>query len=47
MKGADKASAMVVWDRRDYIQKAENQLSYKEIYEEVSSDLQPFIEAIN
>ena len=39
IKGADKKSAVVFWDRRDYIQKVENQLSYKEIYEEVSSDL--------
>ena len=26
IKGADKGSAVVVWDREDYIKEAENQL---------------------
>ena len=40
IKGADKGSAVVVWDRDDYIQEAEKQLGDKEIYEEVSNDPQ-------
>ena len=47
IKGADKGSAMVVWDRDDYIQEAEKQLGDKEIYEEVSTDPQPLIDAIH
>ena len=33
-------SAVVVWDRDDYIQEAEKQLGDKEVYEEVSNDPQ-------
>ena len=29
IKGADKGSAVVVWDREDYIKEAENPLSHK------------------
>ena len=38
---------MVVWDRDNYIQESEKQLSDKEIYEEVSNDPQPLIDTIN
>ena len=44
---ADKGSAVVVWDRDDYIQEAEKQLGDKEIYEEVSNDPQPLIDTIH
>ena len=47
IKGADKGSAVVVWDRDDYIQEAEKQLGDKEIYEEVSNDPQPLINTIH
>ena len=35
IKSADKGSAVVVWDRDDYIKEAEKQLGDKDIYEEV------------
>ena len=36
IKGADKAgSAVIVWDREDYIKEAENQFGDTNIYEEV------------
>ena len=38
IKGADKGSAVVVWDREDYIKEAENQLGDTNIYEEVPND---------
>ena len=38
---------MVVWDRDDYIQKAEKQLSDKEIYVEVSNDPHPLMNTIH
>ena len=38
---------MVVWDRDDYIQKTEKQLSGKEIYVEVSNDPHPFMNTIH
>ena len=47
IKGVDKSLAVVVWNRDDYIQKAEKQLSDKEIYEEVSNDPQPLIDTIH
>ena len=47
IQGADKGSAVVVWDRVGYIQKAEKQLGDKEIYEEVSNDPQLLIGAIH
>ena len=46
-KGADKGSAVVVWDRDDYIQEAENQMGDKEIYEKISNDPQPLIDTIH
>ena len=38
IKGADKGSAVIVWDREDYIKEAESQLSDKTVYEEVFGD---------
>ena len=47
IKGANKVSAVVVWDMDDYIQEAEKQLDNKEIYEEVSNDSQLLIGTIH
>ena len=47
IKSADKDSAVVVWDRDDYIKEAEKQLGDKEIYEEVCNDLEPLISTIH
>ena len=38
MKEADKGSALVIWDKKDYFIEAEKPLSCKETYEEVLSD---------
>ena len=47
IKSADKGSAVVVWDREDYIKEAEKQLDDEEIYEEVSNDAAPLLKIIN
>ena len=47
IKSADKGSAVVVWDRDDYIKEAEKQLGDKEIYEEVCNDPEPLISTIH
>jgi len=39
IKEADKGSAIVVWDRNDYLQEAEKQLEDREVYEEISGDV--------
>ena len=41
IKSADKSAAVVVWDREDYIIKAEKQLGDEEVYEQVSNDAAP------
>ena len=41
IKGANKGSAVVVWDREEYIKEAENQLGDTNIYEEVPNDAKP------
>ena len=46
IKGADKGSAVVVWDREDYIKEAENQLGDTNIYEEVPNDAKPLMNII-
>ena len=46
IKGADKGSAVVVWDREDYIKEAENQLGDTNIYEEVPNDANPLMNII-
>ena len=38
IKEADKGSAVVVWDREDYLREAEEQLSDTQVYEEVESN---------
>ena len=38
IKEADKGSAVVVWDRKDYLKEAEKQVGDKETYQEFSSD---------
>ena len=35
VKEADKGSAVVVWDREDYLREAKSQLSDKDVYQEV------------
>ena len=47
IKSADKGSAVVVWDRDDYIKEAEKQLGDKDIYEEVCNDPGPLISTIH
>ena len=47
IKSADKGSAVAVWDREDYIKEAEKQLGYKDIYEEVCNDPEPFVSTIH
>ena len=37
IKGADKGSTAVVWDREDYIKEAKKQLGDSDVYEELSS----------
>ena len=39
IKRADKGSAVVVWDREDYLKEAESQLSDESVYEEVFGDV--------
>ena len=38
IKGADKGSVVVVWDREDYLKEAYRQLDGKEVYEQFSDD---------
>ena len=38
IKGADKGSAVVVWDREDYLKEVHKQLADEEVYEEVTND---------
>ena len=47
IKSADKSSAVVVWDRGNYIKGAEKQLGDKDIYEEVCNDPGPNISTIH
>ena len=47
IKAADKGSAVVVWDREDYIKEAEKQLEDSDVYEEVPDDPEPLISTIH
>ena len=47
IKGTDKGSAVVVWDREDYINEAEKQLGDRNVYEEVPDDPEPLISTIH
>ena len=38
IKGAEKGSAVVVWDGEDYLKEASKQLENKDVYEEVQND---------
>ena len=38
VKESNKRSAVVVWEREDYLQEANSQLSHKDIYREVKGD---------
>ena len=46
IKGTDKGSAVVVWDREDYIKEADNQLGNTNIYEEVPKGAKPLMNVI-
>ena len=47
IKSADKGSAIVVWDRDDYIKEDEKQIVDKDTYEEVCNDIKTLISAIH
>ena len=47
IKGADKGSAVLVWDREDYIKEVEKQLGDSDVYEEVPDDSEPAISTIH
>ena len=47
IKSAHKVSAVVVWDREEYIKEAEKQLGEEQVYEEVSKDAAPLLKTIN
>ena len=47
IKSTDKSATAVVWDREDYIIKAEKQLGDEEVYEEVFNDAAPLLKTIN
>ena len=38
IKEADKESAVLVWDRKDYLRVANSQFSDKDVYQEVKGD---------
>ena len=38
IKGADKGSVVVIWDREDYLKEAYKQHEDREVYEGVSND---------
>ena len=46
MKEADKGSAVVVWDREDYLTEANGQLSDKDAYREVKADAEDLLKDI-
>ena len=47
LKGADKGSAVVVWDREHYIKEAQNQLGDTDVYEEVPDDPEPLLNTLH
>ena len=46
IKGADMGSAVVVWDREDYLKEAYKQLEDRYVYEKVLSDCSIIIDTI-
>ena len=47
IKSADKGSAVVVWDRENYIKEAKKQLGDSDVYEKVPDDPEPLISTIH
>ena len=47
IKSADNGSAVIAWDREDYVKEADKQLGDEQVYEEVSNDAAPLLKAIN
>ena len=47
IKGADKGSAVVVWDREDCIKEAEKQIGDSDVYEKVPDDPEPLISTMH
>ena len=46
IKGADKCSAIVVWDKHDYMKEAGKQLGDSDVYEEVPDDPETLVSTI-
>ena len=46
IKEADKGSAVVVWDRDDYLREAKNQFNNKNVYKELTGDVKGPLEKI-
>ena len=46
IKGADKGSAVIVWDREDYIREANGQLEDDSIYDEITNDPLPALKEV-
>ena len=46
-QGADESSAVVVWNKEDYLKEASKQLKDKDVYEEVQNDPSILINTIN
>ena len=46
IKGADKGSVKVIWDRENYLKEAYKQLEDREVYEEVSNDSNVLVNTI-
>ena len=46
IKDADKGSAVVVWERDDYLREAKNQLNDKNVYKELTRDVEGHLEKI-
>ena len=42
IKGADKGSGVIAWDRKDYLKEVHEKLSDEEVYEEVTSNPSKF-----
>ena len=45
-KEADKVSAFVVWDRKDYLKETENQLIDKNVYKKLTENVEGLLEKI-
>ena len=46
IKEAAKASAVVIWDREDYLKEAKNQLNYKNVYKKLIGEVEGPLEKI-